>query len=125
MTFRILLPLLICVGAVNAQITSILNGASFKTEIAAGSWGLSLGTFAGVTATTGTTPVTTSLGGATVSVAGVAAPVYYVSASQIDFIVPQSVTAGVQSIQMKAGANTYDSSIRCCSAPSNTRIRTS
>lgn len=116
MSFRILLPLLICVGAANAQVTSILNGASFRTEIAAGSWATLFGSFAGVTATTGTTPVTTNLGGVTVSVAGAPAPVYYVSATQINFIVPQSVTAGVQPIQVKAGANTYDSTIRVLSA---------
>ncbi len=115
MRFRILLPLLICAGALNAQITSILNGASFQPEIAAGSWATAFGTFAGVTQATGTTPVATSLGGVTMTVGGVAAPIYFVSASQINFIVPAAVTAGLQPLQIKAGSNTYDSTLRVLS----------
>jgi adhesin/invasin len=116
MPLRILLSLLICSGALSAQITSILNGASFKPEIAAGSWATAFGTFAGVTQATGTTPVATSLGGVTITVAGVAAPVYFVSNSQINFIVPAAVPAGLQPLQIKSGANTWDATLRVISA---------
>ncbi|MEI9811404.1 MAG: hypothetical protein WDO18_01445 [Acidobacteriota bacterium] len=116
MPSRILLSLLICAGALNAQITSVLNGASFKPEIAAGSWATLFGTFAGVTQTTGTTPVGTSLAGVTITVASVPAPVYFVSTGQINFIVPAAVTAGLQPLQVKAGANTYDTTIRVLTA---------
>src|SRR5262245_45019023 len=116
MTSRILLSLLICASALSAQISSVLNGASFKSEIAAGSWATAFGAFAGVTQTTGTTPVATSLAGVTITVAGVPAPVYFVSPSQINFIVPASVTAGLQPLQIKSGANTWDATIRVLTA---------
>jgi uncharacterized protein (TIGR03437 family) len=116
MTSRILLSLLICAGAASAQITSVLNGASFKPEITAGSWATAFGAFAGVNQATGTTPVATSLGGVTITVASTAAPVYYVSATQINFIVPAGVTAGIQPLQIKSGINTWDANVRILSA---------
>lgn len=116
MASRILLSILICAGALHAQISSVLNGASFKTEIAAGSWATAFGTFAGVPEATGTTPVNSSLGGVTMTVAGVPAPVYYVSATQINFIVPAAVTAGLQPLQIKSGSNTWDATVRVLTA---------
>ena len=116
MNLRLLLPLLVLAGTMNAQITAVQNGAGFGSAIAAGSWATLFGTFAGVTQTTGTTPVGTSLAGVTVTVANLTAPVYFVSTGQINFIVPAAAPAGLQAIQVKAGSATFDGTIRILSA---------
>ena len=103
-------------GSVHAQIAAVQNGAGFGSAIAAGSWATLFGTFAGVTQTTGQTPVGTNLGGVTVTVASLPAPVYFVSAGQINFIVPQSAPAGIQPIQVKSGSATFDGTIRVLTA---------
>jgi len=103
-------------GTIHAQITAVQNGAGFGSAIAAGSWATLFGTFAGVTQTVGTTPVGTNLAGVTVNVAGLPAPVYFVSTGQINFIVPATAPAGIQSIQVKTGSATLDGTIRILSA---------
>jgi adhesin/invasin len=52
----------------------------------------------------------------TITVAGVSAPVYFVSATQINFIVPAAVAAGLQPLQIKSGANTWDATMRVLTA---------
>jgi uncharacterized protein (TIGR03437 family) len=117
MKLRNLLPLLVLCGTFcNAQIAAIQNGAGFGAAIAAGSWATLFGTFAGVTQTTGTTPVGTTLAGVTVTVASLPAPVYFVSGTQINFIVPAAAPAGLQPIQVKTGSATLDGTIRILSA---------
>lgn len=116
MNLRLLLPILVFAGTMNAQITAVQNGAGFGSAIAAGSWATLFGTFAGVTQTTGTTPVGTNLAGVTVTVASLPAPVYFVSTGQINFIVPAAAPAGLQAIQVKAGSATFDGTIRILSA---------
>jgi len=103
-------------GTLNAQTSSVLNGAGFKSEIAAGSWATAFGTFTGVAQATGQTPVGTTLAGVTVSVAGLPAPVYFVSAGQINFIVPATAPTGLQPLQIKAGSATFESTIRILTA---------
>jgi uncharacterized protein (TIGR03437 family) len=104
--------LLVLCGSLSAQITDIQNAAGYKTAIAAGGWALTKGTFAGVTETVGTVPVGTNLAGVTVSVNGVPAPVYYVSATQINFIVPAAIPAGIHPFQVRTASQTYNSTIR-------------
>lgn len=99
-------------GTLSAQITDIENAAGYKKALAAGSWALTKGTFAGVAETVGTVPVGTNLAGVTVSVNGVAAPVYYVSGVQINFIVPAAVPAGVHPFEVRTASQTYTSTIR-------------
>lgn len=103
-------------GTMTAQITSVRNGASFQSAIAAGSWATIFGTFDGVTTATGQTPVGTNLAGVTVSVAGVAAPVYYVSSTQVNFIVPGGVAAGLQPLQLKTASSTFDTNVQVLSS---------
>lgn len=117
MKLRNLLTLALCFGTLaSAQIAAIQNGAGFGAAIAPGSWATLFGTFAGVTQTTGTTPVGTSLGGVTITIASIPAPVYFVSASQINFIVPAAAPAGIQAIQVRAGSAIFDATIRILSA---------
>jgi uncharacterized protein (TIGR03437 family) len=100
----------------SAQISKIEHGAGFGAAISAGSWATLKGTFAGVTETEGQIPVGTNLAGVTVSVAGLPAPVYYVSTTQINFIVPAAAPAGLQPIQVRTAASTFDGTIRLLSA---------
>ncbi len=116
MKLRYLLLLLALCGTMNAQISSVRNGASFGTELAAGSWATLFGTFPGVTQTVGQTPVGTNLAGVTLTVANVSAPVYFVSTTQINFIIPAGVAAGLQPLQVKTGSATYDTNIRVLTA---------
>jgi uncharacterized protein (TIGR03437 family) len=100
----------------NAQIVSVQNGAGFGSAIAPGSWATVFGTFPGVTQTIGQTPVGTTLAGVTVTVAAIPAPVYFVSATQINFIVPAAASAGLQSLQVKTATATFDGTIRILTA---------
>lgn len=113
---KLRLLLLFCATFCNAQIAAIQNGAGFGSALSAGSWATLFGTFAGVSQTTGATPVGTNLAGVTVTVASLPAPVYFVSTSQINFIVPAAAPAGIQPIQVKAGTATFDGTIRILSA---------
>lgn len=99
-----------------AQITSVRNGASFQGAIAAGSWATIFGTFAGVNTATGQTPVGTNLAGVTITVGNLAAPVYFVSPTQINFIVPAATPAGVQPLQVRTGSATFDTTIQVLTA---------
>lgn len=116
MKLRTLLSFLMLCGTVHAQIAAVQNGAGFGSAIAAGSWATLFGTFAGVVQTTGQTPVGTNLAGVTVTVASIAAPVYFVSSSQINVIVPAAAPAGLQPIQVKTGDATFDGTIRILTA---------
>jgi uncharacterized protein (TIGR03437 family) len=61
---------------------------------------------AGPGAVAGSLPLGTSLGGATVTVNGKAAPVYYVAAGQIDFIVPYGTAAGTALVSVSRDGQT-------------------
>lgn len=114
----VLATLLACCGALSAQV-AVLNGASFRTgqPITAGSWAAAFGTFANVTQTVATTsPIPKTLGGVSVTVNGVEAPVYFVSPTQINFLVPFAVTPGVRNVEIKAGGATITGSVRIMSA---------
>lgn len=107
-----------CCGAMQAQI-AVLNGASFRVgqPVTAGSWAAAFGTFANVTQTTASaSPIPKTLGGVTVSVNGVAAPVYFVSPTQINFLIPFAVTPGVRNVEIKTSSATLTGSVRVMSA---------
>lgn len=73
----------------------IINSGSASPTVAPGSLASAFGTFPGAaTATATNLPLPTVLGGAEVLVAGRAAPLLYVSASQINFQVPGQTGAG-------------------------------
>ena len=114
----VLAALLASCGALQAQI-SVLNGASFRVgqPVTGGSWAAAFGTFTGVAQTTATTsPIPKTLGGVTVTVNGVAAPVYFISASQVNFLVPFAVTPGVRNVEVKTAGATLTGSVRIMSA---------
>ena len=75
-------------------IGGILNGASYSGNIAPGSWASLFGSgLAAATASAPSLPLPRTLGGVTVTVSGIAAPLNYVSPTQINFIVPFEVSA--------------------------------
>jgi uncharacterized protein (TIGR03437 family) len=107
----------LCAG-LKAQI-SVTNGASFRLDqpLAAGSWATAKGTFTGVAdALAPSFPVPKSLGGVSVSVDGVDAPVYFVSAGQINFLIPYGASPGLRSIQIKTPSGSVTGSVRIISA---------
>lgn len=115
----VLLALAAFTGLLSAQNLTILNGASFRTgqPVTAGSWATAYGAFTGVAQTVATTsPIPQTLGGVTVTINGAAAPVYFVSATQVNFLVPFAVTAGVRSVEVKTAAATLTGSVRVMSA---------
>lgn len=75
--------------------------------MAAGSLASAFGAFSGVTATSATAlPLPGTLGGVSVTVEGVAAPLLYVSDTQINFAVPSQSAAGMRVIEVKTAAST-------------------
>ena len=110
--------LLACCGALSAQVV-VLNGASSRVgqPVTGGSWATAYGTFPNVTQTTASvSPIPKTLGGVTVSVNGVAAPVYFVSPTQVNFLVPFAVTAGVRDVEVKTSSATLTGTVRVMSA---------
>lgn len=88
------------------QTTGIVNGASFTSSLAPGSWATIKGN--ALSATTRSWSSTdfsgvnlpTSLDGVGVSVNGKPAPVSYISATQINFLVPGNATTGPAQIEV-------------------------
>jgi uncharacterized protein (TIGR03437 family) len=85
-----------------ATISSVLNGASYQTTTAPDSWAVAFGnsmapsTAAATLTAAGQWP--TTLAGITIQVDGQLAELYYVSPSQIDFLVPDGTTFGTLSV---------------------------
>ncbi len=79
------------------KAASLANGASFSTTapVSPGSLISIFGTFPGVEAAQAqATPLPTNLGGVSVSMNGVAVPIYFVNGSQINAQVPWELSAG-------------------------------
>jgi len=77
------------------SIAAILNGASYSSTLAPGCWAVIFGTdLASAPATAQNVPLPPSLGGVSVSVAGIPAPLLYVSQTQINFLIPFEAPAG-------------------------------
>lgn len=119
MRSTVLLAVAAVSGVLSAQSLTILNGASFRAgqPVTAGSWATAYGAFGNVTQTVASvSPIPQSLGGVTVTVNGAAAPVYFVSATQVNFLIPAAVTAGVRTVEVKTAAATLTGSVRVMSA---------
>jgi uncharacterized protein (TIGR03437 family) len=96
------LAMLATSSAANAQFL-VVNGASFQRDVAVapGSWVTAFGTFAGLTAAQAATlPIPKTLSGVTINVDGVDAAVHYVSATQINFLIPNATTAGLKPVRI-------------------------
>jgi uncharacterized protein (TIGR03437 family) len=97
-------------GPVAPSISAVVNGASFEPGLVPGSWATIQGT--GLSAVTDTWAnfivngkLPTTVDGVSVTVGGQNAYVYYISAGQINFIVPE-VPAGPQPVVVTNAAGT-------------------
>jgi uncharacterized protein (TIGR03437 family) len=89
------------------KITGVANGASFLTTFSQGMEMSVFGTqLATGTAVAATLPLPTSLGGATATVNGVAAPFYYASPSQLNVQIPYGIPNGSATLSINAGGQT-------------------
>jgi uncharacterized protein (TIGR03437 family) len=105
-------------AALDAQV-AVVNGASFRKEqpLAPGSWASAFGTFANVAETSAASlPLPKTLGGVTVSIDGIDAPLNYVSSGQINFLVPSGLAAGMRAIEVKTASGTISGSMWVMSA---------
>jgi uncharacterized protein (TIGR03437 family) len=82
-------------GSCEAQtIAAVLNGASYSTNLAPGTWAAIFGSnLAGSTATAQTVPLPSKLGDVSVTVGGIAAPLLYVSSGQVNALIPFELPA--------------------------------
>jgi uncharacterized protein (TIGR03437 family) len=87
-------------------ITSVTNAASFEAgSLSPGSIGAIFGTGLATTAAeAGSIPIPFSLAGATVTVNGVKAPLFYASPVQINFQIPFETQTGTASIAVSVGS---------------------
>jgi uncharacterized protein (TIGR03437 family) len=97
-----LLVLKIAAGAATPTITSVVNGASFAPGIVSGSWATIQGSNLSTSTDTWDSLIVngklpTAVDGVSLTVGGQSAYVYYISAGQINFIVPE-VPAGSQPV---------------------------
>jgi uncharacterized protein (TIGR03437 family) len=113
MISRIATIALLVGAALPGQQVSVVNGASFRPEITGGSWATATGNFANVSNTTASaSPIPKTLNGITVTVSGIESPVYFVSATQINFLVPYAVQPGVRPIVVKTATATLEGTAR-------------
>ncbi len=115
-----LLAALLSGGELRAQGTAtIVNGASFRAEqpVAPGSWASAFGTFSNVGTTQNTViPLPATLGGVSVTVDGTAARINFVSATQINFLIPGQAAAGVRPVVVTTGSGTLNGTVRIVAA---------
>lgn len=115
---KLLLALLI-LGTVSSAQVVVVNNASFRVDqaVAAGSWVAAFGNFTGVQSTTaGAFPLSSSLGGVRVTVGGVEAPIYFVSETQLVFLIPVATAPGVYPVSVITAAGTLGTSVQVMSA---------
>lgn len=97
-----------CVGQMPGRI-AVINYSGFNTSapIAPGSLASVYGTFTGVATTSAAAlnPLPRSLASVIVRVNSVDAPLYFVSAGQINFVVPFATPTGPQTVEVLNGAN--------------------
>jgi hypothetical protein len=94
-------------------IQSVLNAASFTTAVAPGTWVTIFGNgLASDIAIGQTTPCPVQLNGVTVTVGGVAAPVSYVSPTQVNALIPYEA-ATVSATQRVTAPGNRDERLSC------------
>jgi uncharacterized protein (TIGR03437 family) len=96
-----------CFAQPALTVTAVENGASFTSQITPGGFVTIKGTgFATAPLTATVVPWSTSFGGVSVSVAGTLCPIYYVSPTQINFLLPWKTPVGSYSLIVSANGQT-------------------
>ena len=115
-----LLAALLFGGELRAQGTAtIVNGASFRAEqpMAPGSWVSAFGTFTNVGNVQNTViPLPATLGGVSITVNGIAARINFVSATQINFLIPGQATPGLHPVVVTIPSGTLNGTVRVVAA---------
>jgi uncharacterized protein (TIGR03437 family) len=97
----------ICRGQTAVTVTAVQNGASFTSRITPGAFVTIKGTnFTTAPLSAATVPLSDTLGGVTVSVAGLACPIYYVNPTQINFLLPWKTPIGSYPLIVTANGQT-------------------
>lgn len=109
---RIALLAVVLFSGILAQAqVAVVNGASFKGNqpVSPGSWAAAFGTFTGIANTQATiVPLPKTLAGVTVSIDGTDAPIYFVSAGQINFLIPVATLPGRRTVVVKTATATLN-----------------
>lgn len=111
--------ILFCAAGLQAQQIAVVNNASFRGDqpVAAGSWAAAFGAFNGVATTTASSfPLPKALGGVTVKVDNIDAPLYDVRSTQVTFLIPGAVAPGVRPVSITTGSGTFSGTVRVISA---------
>jgi uncharacterized protein (TIGR03437 family) len=97
----------ICFGQTSAlTVTAVQNGASFTGQIAPGAFVTIKGTGFTIAPLSSPVPVPTTLGGVSVSVAGIPCPIYYVNPTQINLLLPWRTPVGSYPLIVNANGQT-------------------
>lgn len=105
---------LACVASAQPVGSAVLNAASYSALVSPGCWVTIFGrNLARISATAAAVPLPTALGGVSVSVAGLAAPLLYVSPNQINALIPLETAIPTNTVVPVAvtspgGSVTYD-----------------
>lgn len=95
------------------QPITVVNGASFRAEVTGGAWATAGGTFANVSnQTAATLPIPKTLNGVSVTVNGVESPVYFVSSTQINFLVPYETEPGLRPVEVRTAGGAFRGTVR-------------
>ena len=113
----LVVPVTLTIGAV---IDSLVSAATFQLNgaNAVGSIATIFGENLSALTIPATTPLPTKLGGVSVTVGGIDAPLYYVSPTQINLQLPYGLKPGINPFVLKSGGSTGNSTVRvAASAP--------
>lgn len=101
-----------------SQTVTVVNAASFRSDqpVSAGSWVSGFGTFDNVAENEADSlPLSTSLGGVTITVAGVSAPIRYVGPLQVNFVIPYETAPGLHPVVVTGPGGTVNGTVRVIS----------
>lgn len=97
----------LCFGQTSLMtVTAVQNGASFTSQITPGAFVTIKGTGFTTAALSSPVPVPTTLGGVSVSVAGIFCPIYYVNPTQINLLLPWKTPIGSYPLIVNANGQT-------------------
>lgn len=97
----------ICFGQTAVTVTAVQNGASFTSRITPGAFVTIQGTnFTTAPLSAAVVPVPITLGGVSVSVAGLPCPIYYVNPTQINLLLPWTTPIGSYPLIVTANGKT-------------------
>lgn len=102
----------LCLGTSAGAQVAVVSAASYEPRVAANSIAAVFGTnLASAVAGATSLPLPTTLAGASVTVNGVAAPLFYASPTQVNFLVPAGVAPGPAAVVVRGPGGTQSTSV--------------